>query len=190
MKTKVKGRTVPIANKRSIWTLHINPEEGIRTPLVLVHGFGSGVGLWALNLDDLAKKQSIYAIDVLGFGRSSRPEFPADGADAERDFVESIEQWREEIGIPKFILLGHSLGGFLACSYALKYPERVRHLILADPWGMNEKPPPGEEPFQIPRWAKIVAAMLSPFNPLSAIRAAGPYGESNDVIFLFILSRY
>ena len=91
--------------------------------------------------------------------------------------MESIEQWRKEIGISKFILLGHSLGGFLACSYTLKYPERVRHLILADPWGMNEKPPPGEEPFQIPRWAKIVAAMLSPFNPLSAIRAAGPYGK-------------
>ena len=144
-----------------------------------MHGFGSGVGLWALNIDDLCKRQTVYAIDVLGFGRSSRPDFPGDGAEVERDFVESVEQWREQIGISKFILMGHSLGGFLACSYTLKYPEHVKHLVLVDPWGMNEKPPPGEEPFHIPRWAKVVAAMLSPFNPLSALRAAGPYGKSS-----------
>jgi len=176
VKTKINGKYVPIENNRHIWTLQANPEEQARTPLVLVHGFGSGAGLWAMNFDELSKRQAVYAVDVLGFGRSSRPDFPSDGADAENDFIEAIEQWREKIGISKFILMGHSLGGFLACSYTLKYPERVRHLILADPWGLNEKPPPGEEPFRIPRWARVVAAMLSPFNPLSALRAAGPYG--------------
>ena len=177
VKTKINGKYVPIENNRQIWTLQANPDEQTRTPLVLVHGFGSGAGLWAMNFDELSKRQAVYAVDVLGFGRSSRPDFPSDGADAENDFIEAIEQWREKIGVSKFILMGHSLGGFLACSYTLKYPEHVRHLVLADPWGLNEKPPPGEEPFRIPRWAKVVAAMLSPFNPLSALRAAGPYGE-------------
>ena len=174
----MNGRYVPISNNHRLWTLHFNPDAKDKTPLVLVHGFGAGSGLWAMNIDELAKRQSVYAIDVLGFGRSSRPQFPNDAAEAEGDFVEAIEQWRKEVGLSKFILLGHSLGGFIACSYTLKYPEHVRHLILADPWGLNEKPPPGEEPFEVPRWAKIVAAMLSPFNPLSAIRAAGPYGMS------------
>eukprot|EP00794_Sanderia_malayensis_P019225 gene19225-21152_t len=172
----MRGRYVSIDSTNRIWTIQLNEEEKTRTPLVLVHGFGSGTGLWAMNLDELSKRQSVYAFDVLGFGRSSRPQLSSDGAEAEREFVDAIEKWREKVGISKFILLGHSLGGFIACSYALKYPERVRHLILADPWGINEKPPPGEEPFKIPRWARFVAAILSPFNPLSAIRAAGPYG--------------
>ncbi len=168
---------MPIGGNDQIWTIQLNEEEKIRTPLVLVHGFASGTGLWAMNLDELSKRQSVHSVDLLGFGRSSRPQFSSDSAEAEQQFVDALEKWREQVGISKFILLGHSLGGFIACSYALKYPERVRHLILADPWGINEKPPPGEEPFKIPKWAKFVAAILSPFNPLSGIRAAGPYGK-------------
>jgi pimeloyl-ACP methyl ester carboxylesterase len=38
------------------------------------------------------------------------------------------------------VLLGHSFGGYLSAAYALKYPENVQHLILADPWGLPEKP--------------------------------------------------
>ena len=167
-----------IGDGNRIWSVEINTENKSRSPLVMVHGFGSGAGLWAMNYDDISKTQPLYAFDVLGFGRSSRPSFPSEGAEVETEFVEAVERWRKEVGLTKFILLGHSLGGYLACAYALRYPHRVRHLILADPWGMNEKPPPGEEPFRIPRWARFVAAMLSPFNPFSALRAAGPLGKS------------
>lgn len=143
----------------------------------MLHGFGAGVGFWTLNLDELSKEQKVYAIDLLGFGRSSRPTFPSDGAEAETLFIKSIEEWREKVGIEKFILLGHSFGGYLACAYSLQHPDRVKHLILADPWGIPEKPPPGEQTFEIPRWAKVVAAILSPFNPLAAVRVAGPWGK-------------
>ena len=47
--------------------------------------------------------------------------------------MDSLEQWRESMGIDKMILLGHSLGGYLAAVYALKYPERVQKLILVSP---------------------------------------------------------
>jgi pimeloyl-ACP methyl ester carboxylesterase len=48
-----------------------------------------------------------------------------------------------QMNLEEFILLGHSLGGFLCASYALRYPQRVKHLILADPWGMTQRPPEG-----------------------------------------------
>ena len=143
----------------------------------MVHGFGGGVGLWALNIDDLARNRPVFAFDLLGFGRSSRPYFSSEADVAEAEFVESIESWRKELGLEKFILLGHSLGGFITCSYALQYPERVQHLILVDPWGFPEKPSDNDQVY-MPRWVKMLGAVLSPFNPLAGLRVAGPLGKS------------
>lgn len=167
---------VPLQNDQRIWTLKFNPTAN-RSPLVLVHGFGGGVGLWAMNVDTLAEKRTVYAFDVLGFGRSSRPELSTDPAEAEEQFVDSIEQWREKVGLEKFVLLGHSLGGFLATSYAIKHPSRVQHLILADPWGFPVKPTEDNVSRHIPAWVRLLGAVLSPFNPLAGLRAAGPWGR-------------
>lgn len=43
---------------------------------------------------------------------------------AEKQLVLSIEEWRREMNLPKIILLGHSMGGFLATSYTMSYPDR------------------------------------------------------------------
>lgn len=102
----------------------MSPELRDKTPLVMIHGFGGGIGLWIQNVDHLSARRTLYAFDLLGFGRSSRPTFPSDPDEAEDQFVSSIEQWREEMGIKDMILLGHSLGGFLATSYSIKHPER------------------------------------------------------------------
>lgn len=90
----------------------------------MVHGFGGGVGLWVRNLDALSRTCTVYAFDLLGFGRSSRPAFPNDATLSEEQFVNSIEQWRQSLGLERMILLGHSLGGYLATSYSIQYPER------------------------------------------------------------------
>ncbi|TNN74463.1 Protein ABHD4 [Liparis tanakae] len=149
----------------------------------MVHGFGGGVGLWIRNMDTLSRSRPLYAFDLLGFGRSSRPPFPSDAAKAEEQFVDSIEQWRQSLGLESMILLGHSLGGYLATSYAIQYPSRVSHLILVDPWGFPEQTPVGQDQGTevvkrplAPHWVAI-AAVVSLFNPLAVIRAAGPWGE-------------
>lgn len=101
--------------------------------------------------------------------------------------MDSIEQWRQAVGLENMILLGHSLGGYLATSYAIQHPSRVSHLILVDPWGFPERPKPESQQSEgqgpdavkrptIPRWAKAIAAVISLFNPLAVIRAAGPWG--------------
>lgn len=123
-----------VGQSDKIWTVSLN-DESSRTPLVMLHGMGAGLALWCPNFDALAETRPVYAIDLLGFGRSSRPKFATEALKAEAQWVESVEEWRREVNLPQFILLGHSLGGYIATSYAMKYPERVRHLILADPWG-------------------------------------------------------
>lgn len=59
-----------------------------------------------------------------GFGRSSRPDFSSDAAEVERQLVQSVEEWRREMKLSQMILLGHSMGGFIAGAYAMAYPER------------------------------------------------------------------
>ncbi|XP_017061442.1 (Lyso)-N-acylphosphatidylethanolamine lipase isoform X1 [Drosophila ficusphila] len=168
------GPAVGEADK--IWTISMNTESK-EVPLVLLHGLGAGIALWVMNLDAFAKGRPVYAMDILGFGRSSRPLFAKDALVCEKQFVKSVEEWRREMNINDMILLGHSMGGFIASSYALTYPERVKHLILADPWGFPEKPSDSTSGKQIPLWVRAIARVLTPLNPLWALRAAGPFGQ-------------
>lgn len=89
----------------------------------------------------------MYALDLLGMGRSSRPPFKVHAKDrqesiteAEDWFIDALEEWRVKKKIKKFTLLGHSLGGYMAVAYALKYPGRLNKLVLASPVGIPEDP--------------------------------------------------
>lgn len=153
-------------------------------PLVLVHGFGAGVGIWALNLDSLSSNRKVYAFDVLGFGRSSRPKFDK-SEEVEWQIVQSFEWWRREVGLEKkFILLGHSFGAYLALSYALHFPDKIAHLILADPWGIPSQQTVTQQQgtgsqVTVPTWVRIAARLVfKSFSPLAILRAAGPWGPA------------
>ncbi|XP_073677664.1 1-acylglycerol-3-phosphate O-acyltransferase ABHD5 [Garra rufa] len=177
---------VPISNGNYIWTLGFNERErspdlltsGVQhhpVPLVLLHGFGGGVGLWVKNLPTLAQDgRPVFALDLLGFGRSSRPIFGKDAKDAEEQFVESLEDWRKAEGLEHMILLGHDLGGYVSTAYALKYPHRLKHLVLVEPWGFAARPNVQEN--WVPIWIKVFGAAMNPFNPLGLLRLAGPLG--------------
>ena len=111
---------VPIGDELTINTIYAhnsNPKDKhIRSPLVLLHGFGAAVGFWLLNLDAFAERyEHVYAIDLLGCGRSSRPAFRAKTPqEAEYFFIDALEKWRIHQKIDKMILLGsHSLNLYL-----------------------------------------------------------------------------
>lgn len=112
-----------IKKKKQIWTVVFN-KFAENTPLLLIHGLGGAVGVWLLNYDEFCTNRPVYAIDMLGFGKSSRCKMSKDPQTCETQYIESIEKWREQMSLEKFILLGHSMGGFLSTSYTLSYPQQ------------------------------------------------------------------
>jgi cardiolipin-specific phospholipase len=123
--------------------------EDVENNLVMLHGYGAGLGFFYRNFESLSRAEGwkVYALDLLGMGRSSRPPFKIHAKDkegriseSESWFVDALEQWRIKRGLETFTLLGHSLGGYLAVAYALKYPGHLNKLILASPVGIPEDP--------------------------------------------------
>lgn len=68
---------------------------------------------------------------------TGRPQWRAKGrVEAENFFLDALSAWHKELNLGKVVLMGHSLGGYLAATYALRHPEDVEHLILVCPAGM------------------------------------------------------
>ncbi|KAI9824387.1 MAG: hypothetical protein M1832_001922 [Thelocarpon impressellum] len=123
--------------------------EEVDENLVMLHGYGAGLGFFYNNFEGLSRARGwkLWALDMLGMGRSSRPPFrvhakdaPGKIGEAESWFIDALEEWRVQKKIDRFTLLGHSLGGYMAVAYALKYPGHLNKLILASPVGIPEDP--------------------------------------------------
>ncbi len=106
-------------------------DEVIDQNLVMLHGYGAGLGFFYNNFEGLSRVKGwrIFALDLLGMGRSSRPPFKVHSKDRQKSiteaedwFIDALEEWRIQRKIERFTLLGHSLGGYMAVAYALKYP--------------------------------------------------------------------
>ena len=154
------------------------------TPLVMIHGLGTGSSIWLLNFDYIIEHSNrrIYALDLLGFGRSSRPIFELNG-DVEWQLVYAIERWRKAVNLDrKFILMGHGFGAYLCLSYALHFPKHVAHLILLDPWGIPSQQQSlqtrSTSHYPLPYWVTLVNHyILQKFSPLRWLKMAGPWGQ-------------
>ena len=187
LKSKYEGRYVSVSNNtQQIWTVYSNLTS-TNIPIVLIHGFGGGLALWSLNLDQLTADRPVYAIDLPGFARSSRPRFSPDPNEAENEFVNMLEDWRIAISLNKpFILLGHSFGGFLSASYTLNYPKYIEQLVLIDPWGFGRKP---DDIWQtgrlqrVPTWLRSFSSVIMKLSPLTGLRVAGPFGNLDFVCY-------
>lgn len=162
-----------------IWTRKFQKpgvKEDDTIPLVMIHGMGAGLAMFALNIDTLAQDRVVYAIDLPGFGRSSRPVFSSDPEEVERQYVSSIEEWRKQVGLEKINILGHSFGGFLSALYTMEYQDRIHRTILADPWGMVDRPEDIVERMNLSLGFRTIFSIVKNFNPLWGMRASGPAG--------------
>lgn len=95
--------------------------------LLFIHGFGGFAMQWEHQLAALADKYRVVAVDVRGHGLSDRPQagYTID------DLVCDIERLVDALNLPpQFIILGHSFGGAIATTYAVKHPERIERMIV------------------------------------------------------------
>lgn len=102
---------------------------GRGTPILTMHGPGFDHTLLHPWLDPLGEFAEVIYYDHRGCGRSSRAD--ADRVTAHM-WVSDAEALQSALGYDKVVVLGHSMGGFLAQLYALRYPERVAALVLCN----------------------------------------------------------
>lgn len=174
-----QSKHIPVRFKKGeIYTISVKPREAENPnseAIVLIPGLGSGAAMFAANFNSCAKNHAVHALDLLGFGRSTRTKFSDDNAISELEMVEAIEDWRKEMGIEKMYLVGHAFGGYIASAYALEHPLRVAHLILVDPWGFAEKVEYSDKMIKPYAWMSFLGGVAGYFNPFSPMRWMGPY---------------
>lgn len=95
-------------------------------PLVVIHGGANGAKAWMKNIRELSRKYTVYVPDLPGYGLSQSIE----GDYFIPELVDFIDKFSRSLGLCNFHLVGHSLGGGIALSYALKFPYRVTKLVL------------------------------------------------------------
>jgi len=105
------------------------------TPVILIHGLGASADIWMYNVEALAKQHQVYALDLVGFGRSDKPGpsfSPFDYAPFLDDFINALN-------IDRVSLVGQSLGGGIALPYAIQFPKKVDKLVLVDSAGLGKE---------------------------------------------------
>jgi len=117
-------------------------QVGTGAPIIMVHGLAASLHDWDILSPELAKRgYASYALDLLGHGKSPKPEqlehYTSDSVFAH--MMGSINALRLEQPI---ILIGHSLGGYMSLRFTLQNPDRVRALILVNPFYSQSQLPP------------------------------------------------
>ena len=107
---------------------------GTGSPVLLIHGLSRYVEDWLSSFNALSGEHQVYALDLLGHGRTDKPSGASYGLDALARFV---RDFMTGVGIERAHVVGHSLGGAIATRLALTYPEVVERLVLVDPAGLS-----------------------------------------------------
>ncbi|PIP25191.1 MAG: hypothetical protein COX34_00095, partial [Candidatus Nealsonbacteria bacterium CG23_combo_of_CG06-09_8_20_14_all_36_12] len=106
--------------------------------ILILHGWGWPVSVhqW-IRVKELLEKEKFKVIvpDLPGFGENPPPSQPWTIS----DYAEWVKDFCEKNEISQFFLLGHSFGGSVAAKFSVKYPEKVRKLILVDSAGIRRK---------------------------------------------------
>ena len=141
---------MPVAHVNGI-RLHYE-EHGEGTPILCIHGAGSSALVWADAAEKLARVARVIAYDRRGCSRSERPDPYERTSVAEH--ADDAAALLGALGAAPAVVIGRSYGGTVATDLALRYPDRVRALVLLEPDASRELAPAAAE------WVDAVVARL------------------------------
>lgn len=99
---------------------------GKGTAIVLLHGFLENSAMWHYFVSDLSKKNRLITIDLLGHGKTE----PLGYVHSMEDNADVVHAVLSELKIRKAVLVGHSMGGYVALAFAELYPENLKGMVL------------------------------------------------------------
>ena len=112
---------------------YIDQGNGEQT-IILVHGLASNAGFWRYNIPELSKNYRVIAVDLPGYGKSQKGDYPYSMS----FYADQIKNLIEELKLKNVVYVGHSMGGQIGIKLAIKYPEILSKLVLASPAGFEE----------------------------------------------------
>jgi pimeloyl-ACP methyl ester carboxylesterase len=116
-------------------------DGGSGDPVVFVHSLAGNTRHWSGQLEQLRTGRRAVAFDLRGHGGSEAPGNGEYSMEAQADDVGAVA---DALGLERFTLVGHSMGAGVALAYAGAHPERVTHLLVADPIGDGTQTPEAE----------------------------------------------
>ena len=114
-------------------------EAGKGDPVILIHGGGAGAdayGNWRGCLQDFAKHFHVFAIDMVGFGFSDKPD-PGSFAYSQSTRVEHVGGFIEKLGLSNVNLIGNSMGGITSMGVSIEHTDRVKKIVLMGSAGIK-----------------------------------------------------
>lgn len=111
---------------------YIQTGDTAKPKVILLHGLGGSIANWSLNTTAIAQNYHVIALDQVGFGRSDKPALKYRLG----TYVDFLDKFMSELKIEKASLVGNSMGGWVAGLMAIKYPNRVEKIVLADAAGL------------------------------------------------------
>lgn len=130
---KKVSKTYRMKSQPEICYVELNP-RGAQT-LVFIHGLGSYLKFWRYQLDHFAAQgYRVIAVDLPGYGKSDKPaSFPY----TMEAMADTVRELLGHLGVQRPVLIGHSMGGQTALSYAIRYPREPRAVVLTSPAGFE-----------------------------------------------------
>lgn len=101
-------------------------DTGKGTAIVLLHGFLENSTMWNYHVEELAKKHRVICVDLLGHGATDCLGY----VHTMEDMADAVQHVLHELKLRKVVLVGHSMGGYVALAFAELYPEKVKGLVL------------------------------------------------------------
>lgn len=111
-------------------------DEGKGTAVILLHGFLENSSMWQALLPELSKKNRVICIDLLGHGKSDSLSY----IHTMEDMADAVHHILHELKLRKVVLVGHSMGGYVALAFAELFPEMMKGLVLVNSTTKEDSP--------------------------------------------------